>query len=117
MRQSRSSVLPKTASDGTRNQRSLLGSRLMAVAGVLGLVASFWLMAASAPAHARVQRPPAATREASEQAKTVIAWTWPVLQARLADFPGVVAGQQRGQVTLTRGPRRRDLAGHQVVVG
>ena len=55
----------------------------MAAAGVLGLVASFWLMAASAPARAaHVQRPPAATREASEQAKTVIAWTWQVLQAR-----------------------------------
>jgi len=83
MRQSRSSVLPKTGGEGARNQRSLLGARLMAAAGVLGLVASFWLMAASAPARAaRVQRPPAATREASEQAKTVIAWTWEVLQAR-----------------------------------
>ena len=117
MRQSRSSVLPRTGGDGTRNQRSLLAPRLMAATGVLGLVASFWLMAASAPAHARVQHPPAATREASEQAKTVIAWTWQVLQARLADFPGVVAREQGGEVTVTRRPRRRDLAGHQVVVG
>jgi len=117
MRQSRSSVLPKTGGEGARNQRSLLAPRLMAAVGFLGLVASFWLMAASAPAHAtRVQRPPAATKGTSEQAKTVIAWTWQVLQARLADFPGVVAREQGGEVTLTRGPRRRDLAGHQAVV-
>jgi hypothetical protein len=59
MRQSRSSVLPKTGEEGTRKAPSLLAPRLMAVAGMLGLVASFGLMAAFAPAHARVQSPPA----------------------------------------------------------
>jgi hypothetical protein len=59
MRQSRSSVLPKTGNDGTGTARSLLAPRLMAAAGMLGLVASFGLMAAFAPAHARVQSPSA----------------------------------------------------------
>jgi len=59
MRQSRSSVLPKTGNDGTRKARSLLAPRLMAATGMLGLVASFGLMAAFAPAHARVQGPSA----------------------------------------------------------
>ena len=59
MRQSRSSVLPKTGDDETRKAPSLLAPRLMAAAGMLGLVASFGLMAAFAPLHARVQNPSA----------------------------------------------------------
>jgi hypothetical protein len=57
MRQSRSSVLPETGIGETRKARSLLAPRLMAAAGMLGLAASFGLMAAFAPAHARVQSP------------------------------------------------------------
>jgi hypothetical protein len=55
MRQSRSSVLPETGGEGTPKARSLLVPRLMGVAGVLTLLASFGLMAASAPAQAGVQ--------------------------------------------------------------
>ena len=58
MRQSRSSVLPKTGDGKTGKAPSLLAPRLMAAAGMLGLVASFGLMAAFAPAHAHVQTPP-----------------------------------------------------------
>ena len=58
MGQSRSSVLPKASHDETRKARSLLVPRLMAAAGMLGLVASFGLMAAFAPARAHVQTPP-----------------------------------------------------------
>jgi hypothetical protein len=61
MRQSRSSVLPKTAGEGARKAGSLLAPRLMGAVGLLGLVASFGLMAASAPAHARVQTQTAQT--------------------------------------------------------
>ena len=57
MRQSRSSVLPKTGDDETPKARSLLAPRLMAAVGMLGLVASFGMMAAFAPAHARIQNP------------------------------------------------------------
>ena len=57
MRQSRSSVLPETGGEGTPKARSLLVPRLMGVAGVLTLLASFGLMAASAPAQAGVQHP------------------------------------------------------------
>jgi hypothetical protein len=62
MRQSRSSVLPKTGDGETRKAQSLLAPRLMAAAGMLGLVASFGLMAAFAPAHARIQGPSAPAR-------------------------------------------------------
>jgi hypothetical protein len=58
MGQSRSSVLPKTGDDETRKARSLLVPRLMAAVGMLGLVVSFGLMAAFAPARAHVQSPP-----------------------------------------------------------
>ena len=64
MRQSRSSVLPETGIGETRKARSLLAPRLMAAAGMLGLAASFGLMAAFAPAHARVQSPSAPARAA-----------------------------------------------------
>jgi hypothetical protein len=62
MRQSRSSVLPKTGDGETRKAQSLLAPRLMAAVGMLGLVASFGLMAAFAPAHARIQGPSAPAR-------------------------------------------------------
>jgi len=57
MRQSRSSVLPNTGDKKTQQARSLLVPRLMGAAGVLTLVASFGLMAASAPAQAGVRAP------------------------------------------------------------
>jgi len=60
MRQSRSSVLPKTGDAGTPKARSLLVPRLMGAAGLLTLFASFGLMAASAPAHAGGQNQPPA---------------------------------------------------------
>jgi len=55
MRQSRSSVLPETGGEETPKARSLLVPRLMGAAGVLTLLASFGLMAASAPAQAGVR--------------------------------------------------------------
>lgn len=76
MRQSRSSVLPKTGEDETRKAPSLLAPRLMAAAGMLGLVASFGLMAAFAPARAHVQSPPSG---ASSQVSTTL------IQRLLAD--------------------------------
>jgi hypothetical protein len=57
MRQSRSSVLPETGDEKTLQARSLLVPRLMGAVGVLTLVASFGLMAASAPAQAGVRHP------------------------------------------------------------
>ncbi len=72
MRQSRSSVLPKTGDAGTPRARSLLAPRLMGAAGMLGLVASFGLMAVSAPVHARVQSHIAATRAGSLDSATLI---------------------------------------------
>jgi hypothetical protein len=72
MRQSRSSVLPKTGDEGTPKARSLLVPRLMGVVGVLGLLASFGLMAVSAPAHARVQNQTAATGAGSLVSATLI---------------------------------------------
>jgi hypothetical protein len=70
MRQSRSSVLPETGGEGTPKARSLLVPRLMGAAGVLTLVASFGLMAASAPAQAGVQHPHARPALCSAAAPT-----------------------------------------------
>jgi hypothetical protein len=72
MRQSRSSVLPKTGGKGTPKAQSLLAPRLMGAAGMLGLVASFGLMAASAPAHAHAQSHTAATGAGSLVSETLI---------------------------------------------
>jgi hypothetical protein len=57
MRRSRSSALPETGDAGTSTARSLLVPRLMGVVGVLTLLASFGLMAASAPVHAGARGP------------------------------------------------------------
>ena len=86
MRQSRSSVLPKTGDDETRKAPSLLAPRLMAAAGMLGLVASFGLMAAFAPAHAHVQPPPAGT-------STLVSTT--LIQRLLADSVRPELGRSR----------------------
>lgn len=96
MRQSRSSVLPKTGDAGTPKAPSLLAPRLMAATGMLGLVTSFGLMAAFAPAHARVQSPAAPAKAGCLVSATLIqqlsAASVTAELRRLADFPGVVAG-------------------------
>lgn len=86
MRQSRSSVLPKTGDDEMRKAPSLLAPRLMAAAGMLGLVASFGLMAAFAPARGHVQSPPSG-------ASSLVSATF--IQRLFADSVGPELGRSR----------------------